>query len=87
MDEDDEVSHLREEISKVMDKFMEAINLIGSSSGLDKMIEDCFDAYNQAISGRKSAGKFCKKWKQILSTKVGVLELLLPTLRRVKLNY
>lgn len=69
VDEDDEVSHFSEEISEVMDKFVEAINLIGSSGGLDNMIDACFDAYNKAIGGRKGSGKFCRKWQQILLTK------------------
>ena len=76
MDEDDEVSSFSDEIEEVMEKFMEAINLIGSSGGLDEMIKSCFDAYHKALGGGKRAGKFCKKWEQIISKKVGVLELI-----------
>ena len=76
MDEDYEVSSFSDEIEEVMEKFMEAINLIGSSGGLDEMIKSCFDAYHKALGGGKRAGKFCKKWEQIISKKVGVLELI-----------
>ncbi|XP_015769286.1 PREDICTED: uncharacterized protein LOC107347824 [Acropora digitifera] len=52
-----------------MEKFMEAINLTGSSGGLDEMIKSCFDTYRKALGGVKRAGKFCRKWEQILSKK------------------
>ena len=74
-DDDDEVLRFSEQIAEVMDKFMEAISFIGSSTCLDAMIKSCFDAYEEAIDGGKSPGKFCRKWKEILSTKVGVLEI------------
>ena len=76
MDEDDEVSSFSDEIEEVMEKFMHAINMIGSSGSLDEMIKSCFDAYHKALDGRKGLGKFCRKWKQIISKKVGVLELI-----------
>lgn len=62
MDEDDEVLYFSEEISEVMDKFVEVINLIGLSGGLDNMIDVCFDVYNKVIGGCKGFGKFCRKW-------------------------
>ena len=58
-----------------MKKFVQTITLIGSSGGLDEMIESCFDAYRKALDGGSTAGKFCRKWEQIISKKVGVLEL------------
>ena len=58
-----------------MEKFMEAITLIGSSGGLDEMIKSCFDAYRKALGRGNRAGKFCRKWEQIISKKVGVLSL------------
>ena len=76
MGEDNEVLRFSEKIDEVMEKFREAINLIGSSGVLDKMIKSCFDAYQKALDGDKRAGKFCRKWKQIISTKVGVLDLI-----------
>ena len=76
MDEDEEVSSFSDEIEEVMEKFMEAITLMGSSGGSNEMIKSCFDAYHKALGGRKRAGKFCRKWEQILSKKVGVLELI-----------
>ena len=78
MDEDDEMSSFSDEIEEVMEKFMEAINLIGSSGGLDETIKSCLDAYYKALGGGRRAGKFCKKWEQIISKKVGVLELINP---------
>ena len=75
MDEDDKVSSLSDEIHAVMKKFVKTITLIGSSEGLDEMIESCFDAYRKALGGGSTAGKFCRKWEQIISKKVGVLEL------------
>ena len=78
MDEDDEVSSFSDRIEEVMEKFMEAIHSIGSSGGLDEMIKSCFDAYQKALGGGKTAGKFCRKWEQIISKKVGVLELINP---------
>ncbi|XP_044163829.1 uncharacterized protein LOC114977292 [Acropora millepora] len=75
VDEDDEVSSFSKEIHAVMKKFMKTITLIGSSGGLDEMIESCFDAYRKALGGGSTAGNICRKWKQILSKKVGVLEL------------
>ena len=76
VDEDYEVSSFSKEIHAVMRKFVKAITLIGSSGGLDEMINSCFDAYRKALGGGKRAGKFCRKWEQILSKKVGVLELI-----------
>ena len=76
VDEDDEVSSFSKEIHAVMKKFVKTISLIGSSGGLDEMIESCFDAYQEALGKDNTAGKFCRKWKQILSKKVGVLELI-----------
>ncbi|XP_015757054.1 PREDICTED: uncharacterized protein LOC107336495 [Acropora digitifera] len=67
--EDDEVSSFSDEIEEVMEKFMEAINSIGSSGGLDEMMKSCFDAYRKALGGGKTAGKFCRKWEQIISKK------------------
>ncbi|XP_015749215.1 PREDICTED: uncharacterized protein LOC107328988 [Acropora digitifera] len=52
-----------------MEKFMQAINLIGSSGGLAEMIKSCFDAYRKALGGGKTAGKFCRKWEQIITKK------------------
>ena len=78
MDEDYEVSSFSDEIEEVMEKFMQAINSIGSSGGLDETIKSCFDAYRKALGGGKRAGKFCRKWEQIISKKVGVLELINP---------
>ena len=76
VDEEDEVSSFSDEIEEVMEKFMQAINSIGSSGGLAEMIKSCFDAYRKALGGGKTAGKFCRKWEQILSKKVGVLEVI-----------
>ena len=76
MDEDEEVSSFSDKIEDVMEKFMQAITLMGSSGGLDEIIKSCFDAYREALGGVKRAGKFCRKWEQILSKKVGVLELI-----------
>lgn len=76
MDEDDEVSSFSDEIDEVIEKFMQAITLIGSSGCLDEMIKSCFDAYRKALGGGNRAGKFCRKWEQIISKKVGVLELI-----------
>ena len=76
MDEDDEVSSFSDEINAVMKKFVEAIRFIGSSGGLDEIIESCFDAYRKALGKGNTAGKFCRKWEQIISNKVGVLELI-----------
>ena len=75
VDEDDKVSSFSDEIHAVMKKFVKTITLIGSSRGLDEMIKSCFDAYSKALGGDNTAGKFCRKWKQILSKKVGLLEL------------
>jgi len=75
VDEDDKVSSLLDESHAVMKKFVKTITLIGSSGGLDEMIESCFDAYRKALGGGSTAGKFCRKWEQIISKKVGVLEL------------
>ncbi|XP_067026825.1 uncharacterized protein [Acropora muricata] len=69
LDEDDQVSSFSNEIEEVMEKFMQAITMIGSSGDLDEMIKSCFDAYHKALDGRKRAGKFCRKWKQIISKK------------------
>ncbi|XP_044164536.1 uncharacterized protein LOC114969765 [Acropora millepora] len=69
VDEDYEVSSFSDEIEEVMEKFMQAINLIGSSGGLDKTIKSCFDAYHKALGGSKRAGKFCRKLEQIISKK------------------
>lgn len=77
LDEDDEVSSFSDEIEEVMEKFMHAINMIGSSGSLDEMIKSCFDAYHKALDGRKGLGKFCRKWKQIISKKKP--ELIPPT--------
>ena len=86
VDDDDEVLRLSEEIADVMDKFIEAISFIGSDKCSDEIIKPCFDAYREAIDGSRRPGKFCRKWKQILSTKVGVLELY-TYFMSVKLNY
>ncbi|XP_074611613.1 uncharacterized protein LOC141866092 isoform X4 [Acropora palmata] len=69
VDEDDEVLSFSDEIEEVMEKFMQAIHSIGSSGGLDEMMKSCFDAYHKALGGRKRAGKFCRKWEQIISKK------------------
>ncbi|XP_015769282.1 PREDICTED: uncharacterized protein LOC107347823 [Acropora digitifera] len=69
VDEDDEVSSFSDGIEEVIEKFMQAINSIGSSGGLDEMIKSCFDAYHKALGGGKRAGKFCRKWEQIISKK------------------
>ncbi|XP_067026821.1 uncharacterized protein [Acropora muricata] len=69
VNEDDEVSSFSDEIHAVMKKFVKTITLIGSSRGLDEMFESCFDAYCKALGGDNTAGKFCRKWKQILSKK------------------
>ncbi|XP_074611604.1 uncharacterized protein LOC141866090 isoform X4 [Acropora palmata] len=68
-DEDDKVSRLLDESHAVMKKFVQTITLIGSSGGLDEMIESCFDAYRKALDGGSTAGKFCRKWEQIISKK------------------
>ncbi|XP_074611612.1 uncharacterized protein LOC141866092 isoform X3 [Acropora palmata] len=70
VDEDDEVLSFSDEIEEVMEKFMQAIHSIGSSGGLDEMMKSCFDAYHKALGGRKRAGKFCRKWEQIISKKL-----------------
>jgi len=69
VDEDDKVSSLLDESHAVMKKFVKTITLIGSSGGLDEMIESCFDAYRKALGGGSTAGKFCRKWEQIISKK------------------
>ena len=78
VDEDEEVSSFSDGIEEVMEKFMQAINSIGSSGGLDEMMKSCFDAYHKALGGGRRVGKFCRKWEQIISKKVGVLELINP---------
>lgn len=68
-DDDKDVLDFSEQITKVMNQFRDAINLMNSKDG-DKAIDDCLTAYDHALDGRMIDGKFCKKWKKILNEKV-----------------
>ena len=71
-EDDDDVQNFSEQITEAMGEFRDAINLMGSNSEKEK-IDACLEAYKKALGGRNIAGKFCKEWKKILKTKVGVL--------------
>lgn len=69
-DDDDDVQKFREELTKVMHKFRDAISIMNSSEGKEK-VDACLKAYQQALGGNDISGKFCQKWKKI--SKVGTL--------------
>ena len=69
-DDDDDLLEFIEEISTVSYKLRDAISVMNSADGKAK-VRDCLDAYQKALDGRKISGKFCRKWRKILKTKVG----------------
>ena len=71
-EDDDDVLDFSAEITAVLGKFTDAINLMGSNGGGEE-IDACLGVYDKALDGRTIAGKFSKKWKRILRTKVSVL--------------
>ena len=73
-DDDSDVLDFREDITRVMGQFRDAISLMNSDDGKNK-IDACLEAYRKALDGRYIAGKFCKKWRNILKTKVGGVTL------------
>ena len=69
-DDDDDVLEFIEEMSTVMDHLKDAISVMNSTDGKEK-VDACRDAYRKALGGRNIPGKFCRKWRKILKVKVG----------------
>ena len=69
-DDDDDVLEFIEEINTINYQFRDAISVMNSTDGKAK-VHACLDAYKKALDGRNISGKFCRKWRKILKTKVG----------------
>lgn len=69
-DDDDDLLEFMEEINTLSYKLRDAISVMNSTDGKAK-VHACLDAYQKALDGRKRSGKFCRKWRKILKTKVG----------------
>lgn len=69
-DDDDDLLEFIEQINTVSYKIRDAISVMNSTDGKAKVLA-CLDAYQKALDGRKITGKFCRKWRKILKTKVG----------------
>ena len=77
-DDDDDVLEFSQQANKIMRKFRHAISLMNSSKGGEE-VDACLDAYQEALDGHDISGKFCRKWRKILKTKVGgILWLYIP---------
>lgn len=69
-DDDDDVLEFIEEINTVRYQLRDAISVMNSTDGKEK-VDACLNAYQKALDGRNISGKFCRKWRKILKTKVG----------------
>ena len=56
-------------VNKLQRKFKEAIKRMDGVDGPEK-IEECLEAYMEALDGLDIEGKFTLEWKKILETKV-----------------
>ena len=66
---DDDVKEFCSKVNKLQRKFKKAIKRMGSVDGPEK-IEECLEAYMEALDGLDIEGKFTLEWKKILETKV-----------------
>ena len=66
---DDDVKEFCSKVNKLQRKFKKAIKRMGSVDGPEK-IEECLEAYMEALDGLEIEGKFTLEWKKILETKV-----------------
>ena len=66
---DGDVKEFCSKVNKLQRKFKEAIKRMDSVDGPEK-IEECLEAYMEALDGLDIEGKFTLEWKKILETKV-----------------
>ena len=67
--DDDDVEEFCSEVTELQEKFKEAIKIMNSVKGPDR-IKECTEAYKKARGGRNLKGKFTREWNKILKTKV-----------------
>ena len=66
---DDDVMKFCDKVKKLQSKFKEAIKRMDGVDGPEK-IEECLEAYKEALGGLHIEWKFTLEWKKILEIKV-----------------
>jgi len=53
-----------------MRQLTSAISVMNSANERER-VDACLDAYQKALNACDISGKFCRKWRRLLKTKVG----------------
>ena len=69
---DNDVKDFSQEIHRVLRKFKDAIPSMSAADG-KKVVDDCLKAYRDSIDKRDMRGKFGRRWKEILKSKVSLI--------------
>ena len=69
---DGDVEMFISETNQTSRLFLSAISSLGTNES-QKQIQECLGAYQKALEGKDIGGKFVRRWKEILSTKVRIV--------------
>lgn len=69
---DDDVQVFISEANQTSRVFRLAISSLGTNESQEQ-IRDCLGAYQKALDGKDIGGKFVRRWKEILSSKVRIV--------------
>ena len=67
----DDVQRFISVMNELLREFYSTISSLNKSDG-EERLNDCLQAYKEALDGYDVEGKFAREWRKILSTKVSI---------------